>query len=87
MDWLEAGGTGVCHIESTSRKALKELSRAATIECNDISTALEAWSWGFGGEDDALSRFSVDDTLLAMRQYFEDEARWRTAYLAREAQS
>jgi hypothetical protein len=36
MDWLEAGCTGVCHIEATSRKALKDLSRATTIECNDI---------------------------------------------------
>ena len=80
MDWLESG-TGVCHIEPCSRKALKELSRAATIECNCIYTALEAWDWGFAGEDDELSRFEIDDSLFAIRQYFEDEVRWRTAYL------
>jgi hypothetical protein len=86
MDWLETG-TGVCHIEPMSRKALKELSRVTTIECNDISTALEVWSWGFGAEDDELSRFSIDDSPHAIRRYFEDEVLWRTAYLAREAKS
>jgi hypothetical protein len=47
MDWLEAGCTGVCHIEPISRKALKDLRNVETIECNDIHTALEAWSWGY----------------------------------------
>jgi hypothetical protein len=84
MDWLEAGCTGACHIEPISRKALKELRVAETIECNDIHTALEAWSWAFGGEDDELARFSIDDTLFAIRSYFENEVRWRTAYLARD---
>src|ERR1700737_3750048 len=32
MDWLEAGCTGACHIEPTSRKALKDLRSAETIE-------------------------------------------------------
>jgi hypothetical protein len=83
MDWLEAGCAGVCHIEPVSRKALKDLRSATTIECNDIHTALEAWDWGFGGDPEALARFIIDDTPLAIRSYFEHEAKWRTAYLAR----
>ena len=86
MDWLESG-TGVCHIEPCSRKALKELRKAKTIECNDIYTALEAWSWGFGAEDEYLSRFEVDDSPFNILSYFEDEVMWRTAYLTREAQA
>jgi hypothetical protein len=77
-DWLEAGGRGVCHIEPISRNALKELSQVTTIECNDIYTALEAWDWGFGGADDELSRFSIDDSPGAIRQYFEDQVLWKT---------
>ena len=74
MDWLEAGCEGVCHIEPCSRKALKDLRGATTIECNCIWTALEAWDWGFGGEDDELGRFEIDDTPFNIRSYFEDEA-------------
>jgi hypothetical protein len=81
MDWLEAGCTGVCHIEPVSRKALTDLRNATEIECNDIHTALEAWSWAFGAQgdqtDDELSRFIVDDTPFTIRSYFEDEAKWR----------
>jgi hypothetical protein len=84
MDWLEAGCSGVCHIAESSRKALKELRTATTIECNDIYTALEAWDWGFGGDEDALSRFTIDDTPFAIRSYYEDEVAWRTAYMARD---
>jgi hypothetical protein len=87
MDWLEAGCTGVCHLEPISHKALKDLSQAATIECSDIYTALEAWDWGFGGEDAELSRFSIDDSPLAIRRYFEEEVLWRTANLACVVQS
>jgi hypothetical protein len=76
MDWREAGCLGVCHIEPVGRKALKDLSQARTIECNCIWTALEAWDWAFGGEDDELSRFSIDDTPFNIRSYFEDEASW-----------
>ncbi|KJC60963.1 hypothetical protein UP10_08530 [Bradyrhizobium sp. LTSPM299] len=83
MDWLEAGCTGACHIEPISRKALKELSQAATIECNCIHTVLEAWSWGFSDDDDELARFVIDGSPFSIRSYFEDEVRWRTAYLAR----
>jgi hypothetical protein len=80
MDWLEAGcSAGVCHIEPISRKALAELRNVDTIESNDIHTALEAWSWGFGGEDDALARFEIDDTPAAIRSYFEEQAQWYAA--------
>jgi len=84
MDWLESGCTGACHIEPISRKALSGLTNATTIECNDIHTALEAWDWAFGGEDDELARFSIDDSPVEIRLYFEDEVKWRTAYLAGE---
>jgi hypothetical protein len=84
MDWIESGCTGVCHIEPVSRKALKKLRRATTIECNDIYTALEAWSWGFSDDDDELARFVIDDSPFSIRSYFEGEVRWRTAYLARD---
>jgi hypothetical protein len=77
MDWLEAGYTGVCHIEPISRKSFKDLRTVETIECNDIHTALEAWDWGFDGEDDELNRFEIDDTPYAIRRYFEEEVRWQ----------
>ena len=77
MDWLEAGCTGLCHIEPISRKALKDLRKATRIECSDIHTALEAWDWGFGADDDELKRFEVDDSPFNIRAYFEDEARWQ----------
>jgi len=73
MDWLEAGGTGICHIEPITRKAFKDLRVVERIECNDIGTALEAWDWGFGGEDDELARFEIDDTPASIRSYFADE--------------
>ena len=83
MDFIEAGCTGVCHIEPISRKALKELRGVERIECNDIHTALEAWSWAFGGQgdqtDDELARFIIDDTPDSIRIYFEEEAKWRLA--------
>jgi hypothetical protein len=82
MDWLEAGCTGVCHIEPISRKALKDLRAAERIECNCIHTALEAWDWGFGGEDDELKRFEIDDSPFNIRGYFEDEFKWRTSRMA-----
>jgi hypothetical protein len=84
MDWLEAGCTGVCHVESISRKALADLRGVATIECNDIHTALEAWDWGFGGDPEALARFEIDDTPGNIRSYFEDQITWRLAPLARK---
>lgn len=76
MDWLEAGCVGVCHVAPISRKSLKELARAKTIECNDIETALEAWDWGFGGEDEELARFEVDDAPYAIQANYEREVRW-----------
>ena len=77
MDWLEAGCTGVCHIEPISRKALKDLRTAERIECNCIHTALEAWSWGFGADDEALKRFEIDDSPFSIRSYFEDVVLWQ----------
>jgi hypothetical protein len=79
MDWIAAGGIGVCHIEPISRKALADLRSVATIQCNDIHTALEAWDWGFESDEDELARFSIDDTAGNIRAYFEDEAKWRVA--------
>jgi hypothetical protein len=79
MDWLEAGCIGVCYIEPCSRKALKELHAAKTIQCNDIHTALEAWDWAFGGDDDELARFDIDDSPASIRSYFESEVEWQVA--------
>lgn len=80
MDWLEAGCTGLCHIDPASRKALEELRNVETIECNDIYTAVEAWSWAFGKQGDdtdkELARFMIDDSPLNIQQYFKDEVRW-----------
>ena len=84
MDWIAAGGTGVCHIEPISRKTLKDLRGVETIQCNDIHTALEAWDWGFESDEDELARFVIDDAPGNIRSYFEDEAKWRTAYLTRD---
>jgi hypothetical protein len=83
LDWIAAGCTGACHIAPISRAALKDLQAVATIECNCIHTALEAWDWGFGGEDDELARFEIDDTPVSVRQYFEDEVRWRVLHRLR----
>jgi hypothetical protein len=79
MDWITAGCVGACQIEPISRKALKELRSVETIECSDIHTALEAWCWGFGGEDDELARFVIDDSPGNISAYYEDEFKWRTA--------
>ena len=62
-----------------SRKALAELTAATTIECNDIHTALEAWDWGFGGEEDELARFVIDDSPGNISAYYEDDLKWRIA--------
>ena len=82
MDWLEAGCTGVCHIAPVSRKALKELTKYKTIECNDIETALEAWDWGFGSAEAELARFEIDDTPHAIQAYYEDAVRWHGVRVA-----
>jgi hypothetical protein len=57
----------------------KDLRSVETIQCSDISTALDAWGWAFGGEDDGLSRFVIDDTAGNISAYYEDEFNWRTA--------
>ncbi|MGY4502379.1 hypothetical protein ACVWYH_006336 [Bradyrhizobium sp. GM24.11] len=81
MDWIESACSGVCHIAPTSRKALKELAKAKTIECNDIETALEAWDWGFESDDDALARFEINDTPRAIEAYYENLVRWHAAHV------
>ena len=75
IDWLEAGCQGVCHLEPISRQALKDLRAADKILCNDIHTALEAWEWGFGADDDDLTRFVIDAAPENIRYYFERQAR------------
>jgi hypothetical protein len=85
LDWVEAGCTGVCHIEPVSRKALKELRSAKTIECNDIHAALEAWSWGFADDDGELARFVIDDTAESVSSYIDDEVQWRVLSRFRQA--
>jgi hypothetical protein len=75
MCWLKAGRTGACHVALISRQALKELRGAKTIECSDIHTALQAWDWGFGGDDEELSRFMIDDTAASVLRYIEINAR------------
>jgi hypothetical protein len=82
FDFIEAGCTGACHIAETSRKALKDLRSATTIECSDIHTALEAWDWAFESDDNELARFEIDDTPESIRSYFEDQVQWRTKHLA-----
>ncbi len=77
MDWLESGCTGACHIEPISRKALRDLRSVTTIECSDIHTALEAWDWAFGGDEDELARFDIDATPGAVSMYIEGEVEWR----------
>jgi hypothetical protein len=83
MDWLESGCAGACHIDPINRKALAKLADATSIECNDIHTALEAWDWAFGGDEEELWRFIIDDSPFAIRCYFDDEVKWRTSHLAR----
>ncbi|WFT94384.1 hypothetical protein QA633_40050 [Bradyrhizobium barranii] len=82
LDWLADGCTGVCHIALISRKALKELAAAGTIECNKIETALEAWDWGFGADEAELARFEVDDTREAIEAYYERQVCWHSELVA-----
>lgn len=84
MDWLAAGCTGVCHVEPISRKALKELAQAKTIECDDIETALEAWDWGFGSDEAELARFEIDAAPHAVQAYYERAVRWHATRVAAE---
>lgn len=82
MDWLDAGCAGVCHVEPISRKGLKELAQAKTIECDDIETALEAWDWGFGPDEAELARFEIDDTPHAIQAYYERAVRLHATRVA-----
>ena len=71
LDWLAAGGTGVCQIHSHSRQHLKELADSRIIQCSDAETALEAWDFGFNCDPDALDRFHMDDDPRDTTAYYE----------------
>ncbi|MDA9519740.1 hypothetical protein XI06_05045 [Bradyrhizobium sp. CCBAU 11434] len=58
------------------------MRQARTVECNDITVALEAWDFGFGGDERKLSRFEIDDFPSSIRGYFEAEVYWRMAVRA-----
>jgi hypothetical protein len=77
IDWLAAGCAGSCHVALISRKGLRELRSAEQILCDDVHTALEAWDWGFGANDKALSRFEVDAESWNIRDYFRTTASHR----------
>lgn len=66
-------------LSAARRLKTKDLQAATTIECNDIGTALEAWDWGFGADDDGLARFEIDDPPGNIRSYFETDIRFRAA--------
>jgi hypothetical protein len=83
LDWLEAGCTGACHIALISRKALKELRAAKTIQCNDIGTALEAWDWGFSADDEELGRFVIDADEANILEYIKVSAWARSRPIGR----
>jgi hypothetical protein len=83
-DWLEAGCTGVCHIEPISRAGLKDLQQMDRIICSDVHTALEAWDWGFGGNDAELGRFVIDAEPEMIRTYFERQAKWTALTVIRQ---
>ena len=85
FSWLAAGCTGCCHVALISRAALKELQQAAVIECNDITVALQAWDWGFGGDDDALSKFVIDDTPETIEAYYASEVDYHAMMVMRRA--
>jgi hypothetical protein len=84
VKWLDAGCTGCCHVGLTSRKGLQELQPMQAIHCRNIETALEAWTWGFGEDDAKLAHFVIDASPMAIRRYYEKEARWRTRHVAEE---
>jgi hypothetical protein len=85
LDWLESGCTGACHIALISRAALKDLRNVESIVCNDVATALNAWSWAFDADEAELSRFVIDDTLESIDSYYREEFRWRCSGIEAEA--
>jgi len=85
FSWLGAGCSGCVSIHPFQRTHLKDLAAVDTIECNEISTATEAWEWGFGGLDEALSRFLIDDEPENVTDYFKREAFWQAATARRAA--
>lgn len=76
LDWLASGCEGACHIRMTSRAALRDLSAAQTILCDNISVAMDVWDWAFDADESELSRFEVDDTPENIRDFFRAEAAW-----------
>lgn len=83
MDWLRAGCKGLCHVSRHgSMRAFEDLHSAERILCADVETALTAWEWGFGCDDDALARFEIDAAPDEIRAHIEREAR-HAAILAR----
>jgi hypothetical protein len=76
IEWLAAGCIGICHIEPICRSAMKALRQFDRIVCNDVHTALDSWDWGFGGDDEELSRFAIDADEESLRLYFERQAKW-----------
>lgn len=74
LDWLAAGGVGVCHIGLINRQPLKALQAADSILCDDMPTFLEAWEYGFSCDMDSLSRFVIDAEPDHIRSYYERQA-------------
>jgi hypothetical protein len=87
LQWLKAGCTGACHVALISRAALKDLRNIESIVCNDIGTALEAWSWAFDADEAELSRFEVDDTPVSINEYYERAARWHAIRVANDIEA
>jgi hypothetical protein len=71
MDWLVAGCRGVCHIETISREALKDLRSVRGVICSDIHTALEAWGWSSSDDDFASGRWMIDAEPENIIAYFD----------------
>lgn len=85
FSWLDAGCSGCVSIHPFQRTHLKDLAAVDTIECDEISTALEAWEWGFGGRQEALSRFLIDDEPENIEGYFRRQAFWEATSQRRAA--
>ncbi|AHF86705.1 hypothetical protein RLEG3_18395 [Rhizobium leguminosarum bv. trifolii WSM1689] len=76
-DWLDAGGEGCVFIDPQRRSPLKRLQSVGKILCSDVGTALEAWEWAFGADDNELGRFEIDDTPENIEAYFRAQAERR----------
>ena len=85
MDWLEAGCVGCCHVAPINRQGLKILREAKSIVCNDVTTAIDAFSWieDYGMAEGIV--FECDDTPDAIERYFDADMDGRCAAIEREA--